>query len=57
MKNATLIAAGALLGSASAGIHKAKLHKVPLAEQLVSQSHAFKRLASCKELAVAVAVD
>lgn len=35
MKNATLIAASALLGSASAGIHRAKLQKVPLADQLV----------------------
>ena len=36
MKNAILLAAGALLGSASAGVHKMKLQKVPLSEQLVS---------------------
>jgi len=35
MKNiATALAAGALLGSASAGVHKMKLQKVPLSEQL-----------------------
>ncbi|MCJ1412408.1 Vacuolar protease A [Ptychographa xylographoides] len=34
MKNAVLLAAGALLGSASAGVHKLKLQKVPLSEQL-----------------------
>ncbi|MCJ1249419.1 Vacuolar protease A [Trapelia coarctata] len=34
MKNAVLLAAGALLGSASAGVHKIKLQKVPLSEQL-----------------------
>lgn len=31
----TLITAAALLGSAQAGIHKMKLQKVPLEEQLV----------------------
>jgi len=36
MKNSVLLAAGALLGSATAGVHKAKLQKVPLHEQLVS---------------------
>ncbi len=36
MKYGSLIAAGALFGSASAGIHKLKLKKVPLSEQLVS---------------------
>ena len=30
------MAAGALFGSASAGVHKMKLKKVPLSEQLVS---------------------
>lgn len=30
------MAAGALLGSASAAVHKMKLKKVPLSEQLVS---------------------
>ncbi|TKA61654.1 hypothetical protein B0A49_10581 [Cryomyces minteri] len=34
MKGAFLLAAGALLGSASAGVHKMKLKKVPLSEQL-----------------------
>ena len=34
MKSA-LVTAAALLGSAQAGIHKMKLQKVPLAEQLV----------------------
>lgn len=35
MKSAMLLAAGAMLGSAQAGVHKMKLKKVPLAEQLV----------------------
>ncbi|MCJ1386586.1 Vacuolar protease A [Xylographa soralifera] len=34
MKNTVLLAAGALLGSASAGVHKMKLQKVSLSEQL-----------------------
>jgi len=34
MKNAALVAASAMLGTAAAGIHKMKLHKIPLAEQL-----------------------
>ncbi|KAK8227156.1 extracellular aspartic protease [Phyllosticta capitalensis] len=34
MKSAMLLAASALLGSASAGVHKMKLKKVPLSEQL-----------------------
>ncbi|KAF2088581.1 extracellular aspartic protease [Saccharata proteae CBS 121410] len=34
MKSSMLLAAGALLGSASAGVHKMKLKKVPLGEQL-----------------------
>lgn len=37
MKSA-LIAAAALAGSAQAGIHKMKLQKVPLAEQLVRET-------------------
>lgn len=36
MKTGALLAAGALLGSASAGVHKMKLQKIPLSEQLVS---------------------
>lgn len=35
MKAAILVAAGSLLGSANAGVHKMKLQKVPLSEQLV----------------------
>lgn len=38
MKTVLAVAAGALLGLAEAGIHKMKLQKVPLAEQLVSNS-------------------
>jgi saccharopepsin len=34
MKTAILLAAGSLLGSATAGVHKMKLKKVPLSEQL-----------------------
>jgi saccharopepsin len=37
MKSA-LFAAAVLLGSASAGVHKLKLQKVPLSEQLVGTS-------------------
>lgn len=36
MKNAALVAASAMLGTAVAGVHKMKLQKIPLAEQLVS---------------------
>jgi saccharopepsin len=36
MKGSSIMAAGALFGSASAGVHKMKLKKVPLSEQLVS---------------------
>lgn len=36
MKGASVIAASALLGAANAGVHKMKLKKVPLSEQLVS---------------------
>jgi saccharopepsin len=35
MKNALFLAAGLLLGSAAAGVHKLKLKKIPLSEQLV----------------------
>lgn len=35
MKRAFVLAVGALLGLAEAGIHKMKLQKVPLSEQLV----------------------
>lgn len=34
MKNAAIVAAGAMLGTASAGVHKMKMQKVPFAEQL-----------------------
>jgi len=37
MKNNVAIAAAALLGAANAGMHRMKLQKVPLEEQLVSQ--------------------
>jgi len=36
MKTAIFLAAGSLLGSATAGVHKMKLKKIPLSEQLVS---------------------
>ena len=36
MKTAILLAAGALASPAVAGVHKMKLQKVPLSEQLVS---------------------
>jgi len=36
MKGALVAAAALLAGSAQAGVHKLKLKKVPLAEQLVS---------------------
>jgi hypothetical protein len=36
MKYTSAVAAAALLGSASAGVHKMKLKKVPLSEQFVS---------------------
>jgi len=36
MKSSILFAAGSLLGSAMAGVHRAPLKKVPLTEQLVS---------------------
>lgn len=35
MKSTALVAAGIWLGVASAGVHKLKLQKIPLAEQLV----------------------
>jgi saccharopepsin len=35
MKSITLLTASALLGAASAEVHKLKLNKVPLDEQLV----------------------
>lgn len=35
MKRASILAAGALLGLAEAGVHKMKLQKVPLSSQLV----------------------
>ena len=40
MKNAVLLAAGAMLSTASAGVHKMKLEKIPLSKQLVSREHA-----------------
>ena len=40
MKKGALITAAALLGSAQAGVHKMKLKKIPLAEQLVRRNFA-----------------
>lgn len=37
MKSFALLTASALLGGASAEVHRLKLNKVPLSEQLVSQ--------------------
>jgi saccharopepsin len=42
----TLIAAAALLGSAQAGVHKMKLQKIPLSEQLVRSSIRHPRMPS-----------
>lgn len=56
MKNSLLIAATALLGTSSAAVHKAKLQKVPLSEQLVSYSR-FRRSAAtsfCKRFSLTV---
>ena len=36
MKSASLLAASVLLAGASAEVHKLKLNKVPLSEQMVS---------------------
>jgi saccharopepsin len=36
MKSTLILAASALLGSANAGVHRMKLEKVPLENQLVS---------------------
>lgn len=36
MKSNLILAASALLGSANAGIHRMKLEKIPLEQQLVS---------------------
>lgn len=36
MKSNLIVAATALLGSASAGVHRMKLEKIPLEQQLVS---------------------
>jgi saccharopepsin len=36
MKTSILLAAGSLMGAANAGMHRMKLKKVPLSEQLVS---------------------
>lgn len=42
MKYQSAVAAAALLGSASAGVHKMKLKKVPLSEQFVSDDAIIK---------------
>jgi saccharopepsin len=36
MKSTLILAASALLGSANAGVHRMKLEKIPLENQLVS---------------------
>ena len=64
MKTAILLAAGALASPAVAGVHKMKLQKVPLSEQLVSpqpcrlavatQSHNPQKHANIQEQAKAL---
>ena len=44
MKTAWIVATGALLGLADAGVHKMKLQKIPLSKQLVSYACALARL-------------
>lgn len=43
----TLVAAAALLGSAQAGVHKMKLQKISLAEQLVRYFPHYHRMEPC----------
>ena len=38
MKNNLIVAAAALMGTASAGVHKMKLEKVPLDKQFVCET-------------------
>lgn len=47
MKSAILLAASSVLGTATAGVHKMKLKKIPLSDQLVShhRSHLQRRVA------------
>lgn len=40
-----IIAAGALMGLAEAGVHKMKLQKIPLSKQLVSALHVYNQCA------------
>ena len=44
MKTAWVVATGALLGLAEAGVHKMKLQKIPLSKQLVSYALALVNL-------------
>lgn len=46
MKSASLLTASVLLGCASAEVHKLKLNKVPLEEQLVSVALSLHRFLS-----------
>jgi hypothetical protein len=41
MKNSLIVAAAALLGAADAGMHRMKLQKVPLDQQLVRLASRF----------------
>jgi saccharopepsin len=47
MKYTSAVAAATLLGSASAGVHKMKLKKVPLSEQLV-RNGSIDKLSTCE---------
>jgi hypothetical protein len=46
MKTTMLLAAGSLLGSSSAAVHKMALKKIPLSEQLVSRHRQLARSSS-----------
>jgi saccharopepsin len=50
MKNGLLLTAAALLGTASAGVHKMKLKKIPLSEQLVSDLPAYFRFEGASDI-------
>ncbi len=50
MKGALLFAAGVLLDSASAGVHKMKLQKIPLSDQLVSAFRLFRLISAALSL-------
>ena len=50
MKSNLMVAATALLGTASAGIHRMKLQKIPLEQQLVGVSE----IHSCSNVLITV---